>query len=167
MDSSRRERVELLGTPLGPHGLDTITDALVAHMTAAASQGHPLGFLLSPAGVCYWLAGLQEAGRLDVFVQGRPTPLLKIVGVLGWDIGEIPWAPSRSVLKELTAFTVDPGFKGFGRIVLERLQELAKANHCDLIEAGGALCVDPAPLKNLYMGHGGFQWSYPNFVKIL
>ncbi|MDT8900640.1 hypothetical protein [Anaeroselena agilis] len=166
MDSPNREEVKLLERRLlTSYDFDTLANALGAHMLREAEKGHPLRHLMDLKKVRQWLMwgfrGDPSTGVLDVFEAGD-----EIVGALGWAVAPIPWG-RYSALKELTVFSVGHERAGFGRVVLERLRHLADKHNCAIIETGSALCTDPALLRNLYMGHGGFQWSYPNFVKVL
>lgn len=125
------------------------------------AEGHPLAPYVSFEGIHRTLKMANANGYLDAYVYRD-----RLVGVIMYDFGT-PWWANCQVLQELTVFTVDPNFVGFGRIALERLKELATEHDCVIIETGSVICLDPGPVKNLYMKKGKYQFSYPNFVHIV
>lgn len=121
---------------------------------------HPLAPLTSVEAVYRTLKVANDNGYLEAFaLSGR------VIGILMYDIGN-PWWSECFCLKEMLVLTVDPEFKGFGRIALERLQELAEEHGCALIESGSAFCLESKIIHNLYTKKGGFQFTYPNFVRV-
>ena len=121
---------------------------------------HPLAPLASLEHIYQTVKVANDNGYLDVFALNG-----NIVGVLMYDIGKTWWSHCYC-LKEMFLLTIDPEFKGFGRIALERLEELAEEHGCSMIETGSAFCLEPAPIANLYMKKGNYNFTYPSFVKI-
>ena len=138
----------------------TVVDLFLKTGRQQGTGGHPLVPFYSRESTYATLCIANENGYLEAFAVNDC-----VVGVLMYDIAR-PWWSNAYCLKEMLVLTVDPRFKGFGRIALERLQEIAVENGCDLIESGSALCLDSKAVENLYMKKGGFQFTYPNFVKI-
>lgn len=121
---------------------------------------HPLAPLASLEHIHQTVKIANENGYLDAFVLNG-----HIVGVLMYDIAK-PWWSDCYCLKEMFILTVDPTFKGFGRIALQRLEELAEEHGCSMIETGSAFCLEPKLITNLYMKKGNYNFTYPNFVRI-
>ncbi len=153
--------VTLLDRQLTPEEVLHISTSLYNHMTAIGAKGHPLAPFVSFGNIHRTFETANRSGYLDVYVLGE-----RIIGVIMYDFGNLWWA-TGACLKEMIVFTVDPDFVGFGRIALERLEELAVEHDCALIETGGALAEDKKLMENLYIKKGGYQITYPTFVRIV
>ena len=151
--------VELLDRELTLGEIIMVSSELMEYLKTQVD--HPLYNVPTLDGVIKFFNELQAAGCLDVYAyQGR------IIGVLGYHVAPVMWS-TRKCLQEMIVFQVNKQFKGFGRVALERLNELAVLNDCSVIAAGSLINMDPQMTTNLYMKKGGFTFSYPCFVKVL
>lgn len=153
--------VQLADEQLSLYGLHEVTQRMFDYMEQQGAKGHPLFPFVSYEGLFHWLEDLQDANRLNVYLKDR-----MVVGVIGYQVVNLPWT-NHKCLQELFIFTVDPRFCGFGRIALERLNELAVEHDCSLIATGSFMNYDPILTKNLYMKKGKFDFSYPAFIKLV
>ena len=151
--------VELLDRELTVEEIFIVSSRFMVYL--GTQKDHPLYNVPTLEGVIKFFTGLQAAGNLDVYALGD-----NIVGVLGYAIGPVMWS-DRRCLQEMVVFQVDKRFIGFGRIALERLNELAVIHDCSVIAAGSLINMDPKMTTNLYMKKGGFTFSYPCFCKVL
>lgn len=158
---AKEVEVTLLDRQLTPDEVLHVSTAIYNHMTMMGAKGHPLAPFVSFGNIHRTLETANRSGYLDVYVLGE-----RIIGVIMYDFGNLWWA-NGACLKEMIVFTVDPDFVGFGRIALERLEELAVEHDCVLIETGGALAEDKKLMENLYINKGGYQITYPTFVRIV
>lgn len=153
--------VTLLDRQLTTDEVLHVSTAIYNHMTMIGAKGHPLAPFVSFGNIHRTLETANRSGYLDVYVLGE-----RIIGVIMYDFGNLWWA-NGACLKEMIVFTIDPDFVGFGRIALERLEELAVEHDCVLIETAGALAEDKKLMENLYTKKGGYQVTYPTFVRIV
>lgn len=154
--------VVLRDDPLTPSGVAYVAGRVYDHLNSEAAKGHPLAVFLSEEAVYGFIDQLNAAGKLDVYTFDDI-----IVGILGYDVATPIWGGNHKVLKELAMFTIDPDFCGFGRIAVERLNELAVEHDCSLIETGDSINFDTTMTKNVYMKKGGFTSSYPCYYKVI
>lgn len=149
-----------------------LTDAELRHIAStiyngileAGVKGHPLQPLapfVSFDKIYQHIRIANNSGYLEVYAVGD-----HIVGIIMYDFGS-PWWADVYCLKEMSVYAIDPEFVGFGRIAIKRLEELAIENDCTLIETGSAICLDPKMVENLYMKKGKYQFSYPNYIRIV
>lgn len=155
--------VTLLDRQLTPEEILSISNSIYNHILNVGVKGHPLAPLapiISFGNIHRTIEIANRSGYLDVYAIGE-----RIVGILMYDFGNLWWA-NGACLKELLVYAVDPNFVGFGRIALERLEELAVEHDCVLIETGSALALDRKLVENLYMKKGKYDLNYPTFVKV-
>lgn len=86
----------------------------------------------------------------------------EFIGILAFDVGSVWWA-NLITLEEDLVLCVSPTFKGFGRIAVDKLKELAKEYKAQLIVSGSIFQENPAIIANLYKKKG-FKQSCPVFV---
>lgn len=156
------ENVEVYRAPWGlsERELELVTSLICQVLKEQGSKGHPLKGTPRFPQILQAIYLLDCNGHLEKFRDKSN----KLVGVLAWDIG-VPWWTDQKCLEEVFVYCLDPDLKGFGRIALKRLDELAGIYGCSFIETGGAACVDQKPLENLYMKKGDFTFSYQKYIK--
>jgi len=143
--------------------LQTAYEAMVMQLERMAASGHPLGVVVFPPNVLPFLTALNEAGQLQGFTS-RTTG--ELIGIIGYSFEPVWWTNGECCLKEQMVVCVDPECHGFGRVALAWLEVQAEVNNCGIIETGSAFSENPRLLENLYVRKGGYQFSYPNFVKV-
>jgi hypothetical protein len=153
--------VTLLDRQLSADEVRYVSTAIYNHMAEMGVKGHPLAPFLSFENVHRTCEIANRSGYLDVYVLGD-----RIIGVIMYDFGNLWWA-DEACLKEMIILTIDPDFVGFGRIALERLEELAVEHDCALIETGSAMHLDKKLIENMYVKKGRYQITYPTFVRIV
>lgn len=153
--------VKLLEREVTPDEMIVIADAMYNLAVENGSKGHSLGPFVSYPAILRTIEEHNRLNQLNVYALSN-----SIIGIIMYEIGK-PWWSDVKVLGEMSIFTVDNRFCGFGRIALERLTEIAVENDCSLIETGSVICNDHSLVKNLYMIKGKYDWTYPSYIKIL
>lgn len=162
--AARQIKVALLDRPLTPEELMDIASKYYHHILSFQAKGHPLIPLASTVSFASIYRNLETAsnnGTLETYVVGQT-----IIGILGYTVST-PWWSDRKYLEEMCTFTIDDRFCGFGRIALQRLDELAIENDCAFIATGNALGGDSKMIENLYLRKGKFHYTYPGYIKIV
>lgn len=152
----------LIDGPLTDAGVLMLSEKLNFKLQQAAAQGHPLGRFHSPEGVQKTLWEANKSGMLSVWTteDGEIGAFLMVA------IGT-PWWANAPVLVEESMMLFDERFAGFGRVALARMEALAEKYGCAMVHSGNILAPEDRMVENLYTRKGGFQHTYPMFVKVL
>ena len=86
------------------------------------------------------------------------------IGIVVFDAGK-PWWSYENILTELLVLCVSPKFKGFSRLAISQLEEIAKLYNCKAIAGGALFRRQPKLMINAYMKQG-FELS-PMCVKMV
>ncbi|WP_196599036.1 hypothetical protein [Pectinatus frisingensis] len=154
MDTSK---IKILTRPLTDSELDYIVERAVEER---ARIGSPLLFLTDLKKFKKSLRQIDKEGQLRVWWDGS-----KIIGLLAFDVG-YTWWTSELLLSEQFVFCIDPEFKGFSRIAIRELDNLARIFNCKFIVAGNFFMDKPAIVSNAYK-KGGFELTCPSYIKIV
>lgn len=141
--------------------LDKITEAVVKQMKGL--QKNPLTKFVNAQAVHDAIFGAFCEGDLAIFFdKEKDVP----VGIVWSQITE-PWWTNKKCITEVLVLTLDSSVHGFGRIAVNYLESKAKAVGAAMIETAASMTDEPNALRNLYMKHASFSFSYPAFVKII
>ena len=87
------------------------------------------------------------------------------IGILAFDVVN-PWWTSKRVLDEEIILSMTDDFKGFARIAIDKLIELAEYYKASLIAAGCFFQDKPQIVTNSYIKKG-FNLSQPIYMKMM
>jgi len=111
-----------------------------------------------------YLQGLMQRGVLEAYVDPHCKQL---IGIVGYSCSTLWWAKddrNRILIEEIIlSFN---GTVGFGRVAVQRLEEIARENGCSIIMSGNFLGVGQQQIENLYVRKSGFTKLYSNFFKV-
>lgn len=89
----------------------------------------------------------------------------KFIGLLAFDVVNTWWTPKR-ILDEEFILSMTDDFKGFARIAIDKLIELAEYYKASLIAAGCFFQDKPQMVTNSYIKKG-FNLSQPIYMKMM
>lgn len=153
-----------LNRKLTPPELQQVAFAYSLQMQEMQSYDHPLGSVAFPHNSYILLEALNERGQLEAWIDKWNGA---VVAVLGYSVQDVWWTNGKKALVEETVKAISTNIRGFGRVALERLEELAKINDCAMIISGNIISQDQKLTENLYRKRGGFQFEYKQFIKVL
>lgn len=109
------------------------------------------------------LEAMNDACNIKVF---RRKGTLELVGILCFNIDTPWWADENSrVVVENLVLCVDDTFKGFGRIAVKALDDIARKYRCTAIISGSYLTKETNMIRNMYLKQGYTQIC-PSFLKV-
>lgn len=89
----------------------------------------------------------------------------ELIGIVAFDIST-HWWTNKEILNEVIILCLSDTFKGFGRIAVDKLDEIAKQNKVDIICSGCMFQKEPQMVTNLYLKKG-YELRLPTYVKFL
>ena len=103
-----------------------------------------------------------ERGTLVVFTDTTD----RLVGIIMFDVVRTWWCKENILFEEIVMCLAND-CKGFGRVAVQELENIAEFYNCGLISAGSLLSPkDHKSIENLYMIKGGFTEKYSSYLKV-
>ena len=102
-----------------------------------------------------------ERGNLIVFVDTTD----RLIGIIMFDVVRTWWCKENILVEEIV-MCLAKDYKGFGRVAVKELENIAEFYNCGLISAGSLLSPqDHKKIENLYMIKGEFTAKYSSYIK--
>lgn len=89
----------------------------------------------------------------------------EFIGIVVFDVIN-DWWTDKKILNEVLILCLSDEFKGFGRIAVDKLEELAKQYDVDFIHSGCMFLKDPQVVSNLYLKKG-YSFTSPMYVRFM